>query len=126
MSSSRQMNKEMLNLLDKLEENLNKHKSTVRESPPENYRSYPNNYQFSTLNNNFSNYPDYPEYNFNTIQNNYNNSQISSSMEFSIRKIIKEEFTTLIIPYQQELHKSVDILEYKINNNIKHNNGSKR
>ena len=43
---------------------------------------------------------------------------ISSSMEFNIRKIIKEEFTTLIIPYQQELHNSVDTLEYKINNNI--------
>ena len=37
--------------------------------------------------------------------------------EYNIRKIIKDEFSSLIIPYQQDLHNNLNILETKINDN---------
>ena len=117
MSSSRQINKEMLNLLDKLEENLNKHKSSFLEPSQNNFQSFPSSYNINNNINKFNSMQEYPEYPFRNEQNNNFNNQISPSMEFQIRKIIKDEFNSLIVPYQLELQKGLEILETKIGNN---------
>jgi hypothetical protein len=54
----------------------------------------------------------YREYPFMNNQNNYDN--ISPSMEYKIRQIIKDEFNILLLPYQKEMHNEFNIMESKI------------
>ena len=98
MSFYRKNTKEIINLLDDLEKKLN------RNRPPS---PSPNN----NLNQNL----------FSTERNFYfnkNNSDIiTPSMEFKIRNIIRDEFNSLILPYQQELHEGMNIIDSKIDKN---------
>ena len=113
MSIYRQNNKEILNLLEKLENKLNKHQ------PYNPLGDTNNNYNgnqplFSTqtnMNINTNNYSGYP------LNNQNNIDKISPSMEFNIRNLIRDEFTSLILPYQQELHNGLNIIDSKIDKN---------
>ena len=113
MSIYRQNNKEILNLLEKLENKLNKHQ------PYNPLGDTNNNYNgnqplFSTqtnMNINTNNYSGY------SLNNQNNIDKISPSMEFNIRNLIRDEFTSLILPYQQELHNGLNIIDSKIDKN---------
>ena len=110
MSIYRQNNKEILNLLEKLENKLNKHKPY---NPLEDTNNG-NQPLFSTqtnMNINTNNYSGYSLNNQNSID------KISPSMEFNIRNLIRDEFTSLILPYQQELHNGLNIIDSKIDKN---------
>ena len=114
MSTYRQSNQEILNLLEKLENKLNRHQPY---KPVENDNfNYNKNQPFyssqSNMNNNLNNYSEYP---FMKNQNNFD--KITPSMEFNIRNLIKEEFNSLILPYQEELHKGLNIIESKTDKN---------
>ena len=113
MSIYRQNNKEILNLLEKLENKLNKHKPyNPLEDTNNNYNR--NQPLFSTqtnMNINTNNYSGYSLNNQNSID------KISPSMEFNIRNLIRDEFTSLILPYQQELHNGLNIIDSKIDKN---------
>ena len=106
MATYRQGTKEVLNLLEDLEKKLNKHKPFY---PSEN-----DNYNFS--NNQFNYNPVYSN-NYSEMSNQYNLDKITPSMEFNIRKLIKEEFNTLILPYQEEMHSGLNIMDSKIDKN---------
>ena len=116
MSTSRKTNKEIIQLLDNLENKLNRYQPQYQgENENNNYNNkkelYSEKVNFS---NNINNYMEYP------FMNNKNNiDKISPSMEFDIRKIIKEEFNSLILPYQQEMHNQFNIIDSKID---KHTN----
>ena len=45
-----------------------------------------------------------------------NNNNINSSNEYYLKKLIKDEFSTLILPYQHDMHNNINILERKISN----------
>ena len=110
MSIYRQNNKEILNLLEKLENKLNKHKPY---NPLEDTNNG-NQPLFSTqtnMNINTNNYSGY------SLNNQNNIDKISPSMEFNIRNLIRDEFTSLILPYQQELHNGLNIIDSKIDKN---------
>ena len=113
MSIYRQNNKEILNLLEKLENKLNKHKPyNPLEDTNNNYNR--NQPLFSTqtnMNINTNNYSGY------SLNNQNNIDKISPSMEFNIRNLIRDEFTSLILPYQQELHNGLNIIDSKIDKN---------
>ena len=106
MTTYRQGTKEVLNLLEDLEKKLNKHKPFY---PSEN-----DNYNFS---NNQFNYNPVNSNNYSEMGNQYNLDKITPSMEFNIRKLIKEEFNTLILPYQEEMHSGLNIMDSKIDKN---------
>ena len=106
MATYRQGTKEVLNLLEDLEKKLNKHKPFY---PSEN-----DNYNFS---NNQFNYNPVNSNNYSEMGNQYNLDKITPSMEFNIRKLIKEEFNTLILPYQEEMHSGLNIMDSKIDKN---------
>jgi len=60
----------------------------------------------------------YDKANLYQINSNQSPLQLSSPLnENFIRKIIKDEFDSLIIPYQKEVHNKINFLEKKINNN---------
>ena len=113
MSIYRQNNKEILNLLEKLENKLNKHQPyNPLEDTNNNYNR--NQPLFSTqtnMNINTNNYSGY------SLNNQNNIDKISPSMEFNIRNLIRDEFTSLILPYQQELHNGLNIIDSKIDKN---------
>ena len=113
MSIYRQNNKEILNLLEKLENKLNKHQPyNPLEDTNNNYNG--NQPLFSTqtnMNINTNNYSGY------SLNNQNNIDKISPSMEFNIRNLIRDEFTSLILPYQQELHNGLNIIDSKIDKN---------
>ena len=106
MATYREGTKEVLNLLEDLEKKLNKHKPFY---PSEN-----DNYNFS---NNQFNYNPVNSNNYSEMGNQYNLDKITPSMEFNIRKLIKEEFNTLILPYQEEMHSGLNIMDSKIDKN---------
>ena len=106
MATYREGTKEVLNLLEDLEKKLNKHKPFY---PSEN-----DNYNFS---NNQFNYNPVNSNNYTELGNQYNLDKITPSMEFNIRKLIKEEFNTLILPYQEEMHSGLNIMDSKIDKN---------
>ena len=105
---SRTTNKQMISILDDLENRLNRHVSQRHNQAELN--NYDNNNPFRNQNNN--NYREYP---FMSNQNNHDN--ISPSMEYKIRQIIKDEFNILILPYQKEMHNGFNIMESKIEKN---------
>ena len=99
--------RDILSILDNLENKLNRHQMPL--SIRSNYQLYSNNINNPGL----QNQPNYT-YRNNIIQDT---QPINSSNEYYIRKLINEEFSSLIIPYQQDLHNNINILETKINNN---------
>ena len=116
MSSSRKTNKEIIQLLDNLENKLNRHRPQYQgENENNNYNNRNELYgEKVNIANNINNYMEYP-----FINNQNNIDKISPSMEFDIRKIIKDEFNSLILPYQQEMHNQFNIFDSKID---KHSN----
>ena len=108
--------KDILNILDDLENKLSRHKTQTN--------SRGSTYSYAQYNPKYSGQAEINQY-----TNNYRNAAlqsinslppqqiISSSNEYNIRKIIKDEFSSLILPYQQDLHNNLNILETKINNN---------
>jgi hypothetical protein len=108
---------DILSLLDDLENKLNRHKPGL-SSYVDNSKAYKN------YGSNLYQYQDagykspYDKGNLYQINSNPSPLQLSSpSNEYLIRKIIKDEFSSLIIPYQQDVHNNINILEAKINNN---------
>ena len=108
--------KEIYNIIENLEYKLN---NRVRYSSRDNSnrpRPFMNNYMDYNIPN---------QINQNQLNNKFNRNvsqppelQMQSPLnEYYIRKIIKDEFSSLIIPYQQDLHSNLNILESKINNN---------
>ena len=43
----------------------------------------------------------------------YDNNNINSSNEYYLKKLIKDEFSTLILPYQHDMHNNINVLERK-------------
>ena len=106
MTTYRQGTKEVLNLLEDLEKKLNKHKPFY-PSENDNYNFSNNQFNYNLVNSN----------NYSEMGNQYNLDKITPSMEFNIRKLIKEEFNTLILPYQEEMHSGLNIMDSKIDKN---------
>ena len=107
--------KEIVNLLEDLEKRLDSNRPKSQNvNANYNYDNNNNNRaNFISYNNNNSN--NFQEYPFMNNQSNF--SKISPSMEFNIRKIIQEEFNSLIIPYQQELNGRMNLIESKVDKN---------
>ena len=108
---SRTTNRQMISILDDLENRLNRH--IPQHQNQAEFNNFDNINPFrnqSNMNNN--NYRDYP---FMNNQNNYDN--ISPSMEYKIRQMIKDEFNILILSYQKEMHNEFNIMESKIEKN---------
>ena len=107
---SRVTNKQMISILDDLENRLNRHIPQYQREPEFNNNN--NLFNINRSNMNMNNNIEYPLLN---SQNNYDN--ISPSMEYKIRQIIKDEFNLLILPYQKEMHNGFNIMESKIEKN---------
>ena len=107
-------NQNLINLLEDLEVKLGKIKYQCHGednfNKEENYKGY--NIK-ETMNINSNSFKEYP-YSINN-QNNYD--KISHNMEFNIRNIIKDEFNSLILAYQQEMHNGFNIMQSKIEKN---------
>ena len=126
-TTNNQTTRKIYNIIDDLEQRLsnrNKSRKKYVGLDNENYSNYPNEY--SDRNNSYYQRPQ-----LNAISNNdayyqplnTNQSQIipqnlivNQSTDLDIRKIIKEEFSTLIIPYQTDLNNNINMLQVKINN----------
>ena len=120
-SSNNQTTKQIYNIIDDIEQKLTKGSSSRRK-----YRGDDGNYSYYNDNIN----PYYNRSQINSFSNdayihpiNTNQSQVippnlalNQSSEIDIRKIIKEEFSSLILPYQNDLNNNVNILQNKINN----------
>ena len=102
MSLYRPDSNSILNLLEDLEKKLNKNKPS-NSIPRETDIFKDNQFKFNQ---------DYP---FNNSQNNFD--KITPSMEYNIRKIIRDEFSSLILPYQQELHEGMNLMDSKVDKN---------
>ena len=106
--------KEIYNIIDNLENRLNSRARFSSRDNSSSYRPYNNMNHISPY-----------QLNQNQLNNMFNRNspqqhelQMQTPInEYYIRKIIKDEFSSLIIPYQQDLHNNLNILEAKINNN---------
>ena len=94
-------------LIDNIEQKLNK----------DSYDTY-DTYDINSINLRYSK-PNINDYHTNISYENFSTQpQISNSLNESIiRRIIREEFNTLIIPHQQEMFNQFNIIESKINKN---------
>ena len=108
MATYRQSTKEVLSLLEDLEKKLNKHKP-LYPNEKDNYNLNNNHFISNPISINSNNYSEMG------YQNNFD--KITPSMEFNIRKLIKDEFSTLILPYQEEMHNSLNIMDTKVDKN---------
>ena len=107
---------EILNIIDNLEQKLNRHKTQYNPKEyPNIYTMYDPNSKAKTEKRNTYNI--YRDIQTNDFTNQFQQQLLSSSNDNHIRKLIKEEFASLILPYQQDLHNNLNILETKINNN---------
>ena len=109
---SRTTNRQMISILDDLEKRLNRHIPQHQNQAEFNNLDNINPFRNQSNMNNNNNYREYP---FMNNQNNYDN--ISPSMEYKIRQIIKDEFNILLLPYQKEMHNEFNIMESKIEKN---------
>ena len=106
---------EIVNLLENLERRLDNNRPQQQNVNENNNYNNNNRVNLNSLNinNNSNNFQEYP------FMNNLNNfDRITPSIEFNIRKIIKDEFNSLILPYQQELHNGMNLIESKVDKNI--------
>ena len=116
--------KQILNLLDNLEEKLSKtNKSKINDNiyKNSNYSNY--NIDLNGNNNNsfyqnpqinsFSKEPFYQNMNTNQSPLIPKNILMDQSSDLFIRNIIKEEFKSLILPYQIEMNNNINIIENK-------------
>ena len=114
--------KHIYSLLDNLEEKLNRHRGINTYDGNGANDSYvniqvPERNMFKTYNTNYINtQPNENVYKLNTPPTQLQ-TPISTSNEYYLRKLIKDEFSTLILPYQQDINNSINLLETKINNN---------
>ena len=94
-------------LIDNIEQKLNK----------DSYDTY-DTYDINSINLRYSK-PNINDYHTNISYENFSTQpQISNSLNESIiRRIIREEFNTLIIPHKQEMFNQFNIIESKINKN---------
>ena len=104
---------EIVNLLENLERRLDSNRPQ-QQNVNENYNYNNNRVNLNSYNtnNNSNNFQEYP---FMNNQNNFD--RITPSIEFNIRKIIKDEFNSLILPFQQELHNGMNLIESKVDKN---------
>ncbi len=99
----------LFSMLDNIESKLNRHKISNKSYYPVQdvgtgnnmYQTFGSNFN-SVNNNNFINSNNQeisPSNLYKSVPQNFNNP-MSSSNEYYIRKLIKDEFSTLILPYQ--------------------------
>ena len=107
---------EIMNILDNLEKKLNRHKTQyIPKEKPNPYQMYNKNLNAKSEMKYYNN--TYKEIQNNSFSNQLQQQLLNTSNDNHIRQLIKEEFTSLIIPYQKDLNTNLNILETKINNN---------
>lgn len=126
-TTNNQTTRKIYNIIDDLQQKLsdrNKSKKKYRVPENSNYSEYNinftdninSNYLRSQINS-FSN-DIYNQQPINTNQSQVipQNITVNQSSDLEIRKIIREEFNSLISPYQSDLNNNINMLQIKINN----------
>ena len=125
-TTNNQTTRQIYNIIDDLEEKLSNRKKLRKGINAQN--STFSNYNQEMLDNNINSYYQRPQIN-SFINERYippvstNQSQVipsnltmNQSSDIDVRKIIKEEFNSLMSPYQTDIKNNMNMLENKINN----------
>ena len=123
-TTDNQTTRKIYNIIDDLEQKLSNRNKSRKKYNPE-YINY-TNYNIDLTNDSNTYYPK-PQANLSNVTYyqplNPNQSQVipqnltmNQSSDIDIRKIIKEEFSSLILPYQTEMNNNINILKKKYDN----------